>query len=82
MTHHADSSLYHLFKRRGLTRSRRQFSSEWLGAAPNYIALRGCRAPSPDVLVNLFQKLCRKGAFILAARVALMILWPSRGSRQ
>lgn len=82
MTDRAESSLYHLFERRGLTRSRRNFSAEWLGGAPNYLALREYRPPSLEVLVLLFQKLCREGAFILAARVAVMILWPSRGSRQ
>jgi hypothetical protein len=82
MPNRADSSLYHLFERRGLTRSRRHFSAEWLGTAPNYLALRGRRPPSTEVLVTLFQKLWRRGAFVLAARVGLMILWPSRGSRQ
>lgn len=74
MPNRPDSSLYHLFAARGLTHSRRHFSSDWLGAAPNYMALRRDRPPSKDVLVALFQKLWRRGAYILAARVAWIIL--------
>jgi hypothetical protein len=81
MTNHADSSLYRLFERRGLTRSRRHFSADWLGAAPNYMALRRDRPPSTDVLVALFQKLWRRGAFILATQVAWIILRSTGGAR-
>lgn len=81
MPNRADSSLYHLFERRGLTNSRRHFSTDWLGAAPNYMALRRDRPPSTDVLVALFQKLWHRGAFTLAARVAWIILCPPGRSR-
>lgn len=75
MTKHADLSLYHLFERRGLTRSHRHFSATWLSAAPNYMALRGTRSPSADVLIGLFQRLWREGRLLLAVRVGWTILW-------
>lgn len=81
MTNHADISLYHLFKRRGLTRSHRHFSTAWLGVAPNYMALRGSRPPSADVLVGLFQKLWREGRFLLAVKVSWTILWMPESPR-
>lgn len=81
MTDHADSSLYHLFERRGLTHSRRHFSAKWLGAAPNYMALRGGRPPSTDVLVALFQKLWGQGRFLLAVKVGWTLLWPPEAQR-
>ncbi len=74
-------SIYHLFERRGLTRSHRHFSAEWLGAAPNYLALRGPRLPSVEVLVRLFQKLWRQGRLLLAIRVGWTILWMPEADR-
>ena len=81
MKNHADISLYHLFKRSGLTTSQRRFSVEWLGAAPNYIALRGARLPSPDVLIGLFQRLWREGRLLLAIKVGWTILWLPEAAR-
>lgn len=81
MTHHADISIYHLFERRGLTRSHRHFSSVWLGAAPNYMALRGARPPSADVLVGLFQRLWRENRLLLAMQVGWTILWLPEAAR-
>lgn len=72
---HADNSLYHLFLERGLTRSRRHFSHHWLGAAENYVALRGERGPSANALIGLFQRLWRQGRLLLAIRVGWTILW-------
>lgn len=81
MTHHADISIYHLFHKRGLTRSHRHFSSEWLGAAENYMALRGERGPSANNLVSLFQRLWREGRFTLAIKVGWTILWMPEAAR-
>lgn len=81
MKNRTDLSLYHLFKRSGLTTSQRRFSVDWLGAAPNYVALRGTRSPSADVLVGLFQKLWREGRLLLAIRVGWTILWMPEASR-
>lgn len=81
MTHHADISIYHLFHRRGLTRSHRHFSSHWLGAAENYMALRGDRGPSANTLIGLFQTLWRGGRLLLAVKVGWTILWMPESSR-
>ena len=81
MTNHADISIYRLFLKRGLTRSRRHFSTEHLGAAPNYLVLRGERGPSAKALIGLFQKLWRQGRLLLAIRVGWTILWMPEGQR-
>lgn len=81
MTHHADISIYHLFYQRGLTRSHRHFSSHWLGAAENYMALRGDRGPSANTLIRLFQTLWRGGRLLLAVKVGWAILWMPEPSR-
>ena len=82
MKNHADLSFYHLFKRSGLTTSQRRFSVDWLGAAPNYIALRGTRPPSPDVLIGLFQRLWAQGRLTIAIRVAWTVLWLPEEARR
>ena len=82
MKNHADPSLYHLFKRNGLTTSQRRFSVDWLGAAPNYVALRGPRPPSADVLIGLFQRLWARGRLTLAIRVAWAVLWLPEEARR
>ena len=74
-------SIYHLFHQRGLTRSHRHFSSHWLGAAENYMALRGDRGPSANTLLGLFQRLWREGRLLLAIKVGWTILWMSEGAR-
>ena len=66
---------YHPLARRGLTTSRRDYSSYYLGMAENYACLRGERTPSPTALINLFRRLWEERHFILAARVAWAILW-------
>lgn len=81
MTSHADISIYHHFHQRGLTRSQRHFSTEYLEAAPNYLALRGDREASPNVLIGLFQKLWREGRLLLAIKVGWTILWMPEAAR-
>lgn len=76
-----DSSIYRAFVVRGLTTSRRHFSSEWLGTAENYLCIRGSRGPSADVLVGLFQKVWREGRLLLAVRVGWTILWMAETER-
>jgi hypothetical protein len=78
---HAAISIYRLFHQRGLTTSQRRFSVDWLGAAPNYIALRGARPPSADVLIGLFQRLWREGRLLLAIKVGWIILWMPESAR-
>ncbi len=76
-----DQPIYHLFLTRGLTRSRRDFSSRWLNSAENYLALRGERGPSANTMIGLFQKLWREGRLLLAIRVGWTILWMPEASR-
>ena len=71
----SDISLYHHFRTRGLTRSRRHFSSHYLNSAENYLSLRGERGPSANTLIGLFQQLWRQGRLLLAVRVGWTILW-------
>lgn len=66
--------IYHYFLKRGLTDSRRHFSSAWLGRAENYLCLRAGREASADALVELFQTLVREGKLVLAVRVAWAVL--------
>lgn len=75
-------NIYHYFLKRGLTDSRRHFSSAWLGRAENYLCLRGERGPSADALIALFQTLWREGRFMLAARVAWAVLWHPEEARR
>ena len=49
--------VYNATKERGLVRSRRQFSREYLGRAPNYAADRGFGRCSAGALVSLFRRL-------------------------
>jgi hypothetical protein len=77
----ADISIYHLFKRTGLTTSRRRFSADWLNSAENYLALRGERGPSANVLIGLFQRLWREGRILLAVRIGWTILWMPEAQR-
>lgn len=74
--------IYHYFRERGLTDSRRHFSSAWLGRAENYMCLRSGREASPDALIELFQTLWREGQFALAFRVGWAVLWLTPEARR
>lgn len=68
-------NIYQELSRKGLTSSQRDFSSYYCGMAENYTSLRGDRGPSKTALVHLFRRLWSEGHLILAARVALVVLW-------
>lgn len=74
--------IYHHFFERGLTDSRRHFSSAWLGRAENYMCLRSGREASADALVELFQTLVREGRLMLAIRVGWAVLWLKSEARR
>ncbi|WEK41161.1 MAG: hypothetical protein P0Y50_06025 [Candidatus Brevundimonas colombiensis] len=74
--------IYHYFLERGLTDSRRHFSSAWLGRAENYLCLRAGREASADALIELFQTLVREGKLVLAVRVAWAVLWMKPEARR
>ena len=49
--------IYEAAKARGLARSRRQFSQELLGMAPNYAADTGLARCSARAILNLYRRL-------------------------
>jgi len=65
----------------GLVTSRRKLSTEWLGAAPNYVCLRGDRLPSDSAMLHLIRKLLERRRYILAAQVMRMLVWPEHPDR-
>ena len=71
----ADLAIRDELTRRNLTWSLRDYSSHYLGMAPNYACLRGDRGPSERALINLFRRLWEERHYILAARVAWTILF-------
>lgn len=70
-----DQNIYHQLARRCLTTSQRDFSRYYLGMADNYACLRGDRPPSERAMINLFRRLWDERHYILAAKVAWLILW-------
>ncbi len=59
--------IYEVAKARGLARSRRQFSQELLGMAPNYAADTGLARCSAGALLNLYKRLGETGHAALQA---------------
>lgn len=51
------TDIYEALKSRGLTRSRRHFSRDFLGMAENYSADTGLARCSADALLNLHRRL-------------------------
>ncbi len=51
------NDIYEAAKARGLARSRRQFSQELLGMAPNYAADTGLARCSARAILNLYRRL-------------------------
>ena len=49
--------IYQVAKTRGLARSRRQFSQELLGMAPNYASDTGLARCSARAILNLYRRL-------------------------
>lgn len=72
----AGIDLYPLFLARGLVRSKREFSRDWCGAAPNYLCLRGDRQLPDHIILRILRRLIRERRFVLAAYVARELLWP------
>ena len=55
------NDIYEATRTRGLTRSRRQFSIEFLRMAPNYAADTGLTRCSAEALLNLYKRLGETG---------------------
>lgn len=77
----AGIDLYHLLRSRGLTHSRRHFSREWCGAAPNYACLRGARQLPDHIVLHIIRRLIKERRFILAGYVMRQLLWPETPER-
>lgn len=68
-------ALYHYLARKKVTWSRRDASSYLFGMNPSYLAQRGDRELSERALINLFRRLWEERRYLLAARVACVVLW-------
>ena len=66
--------IYEIARERGLVRSRRQFSREYLGRAANYISDTGLERCSAGALVNLFRRLGEAGQVDLQAEAFTRLL--------
>ena len=55
------NDIYEATRTRGLTRSRRQFSIEFLRMRPNYAADTGLARCSAEALLNLYKRLGETG---------------------
>ena len=60
--------IYEAVKARGLARSRRQFSAELLGMAPNYASDTGLARCSARAILNLYRRLGELRQMDLQAR--------------
>ncbi len=59
--------IYEAALRRGIARSKREFSTTFLGRAPNYLADRGRGGCSVGALLNLYRSLGERGQADLQA---------------
>jgi hypothetical protein len=66
--------IYAAARARGLAASRRWFSREFLGRAPNYLADRGEGWCSAGALLNLYRRLGEAGQTDLQARAFARLL--------
>lgn len=69
------TDIYSTFLKRGLTTSQRHFSTHWCDRAPNYLALGG--GLSEGAMIAVFRKLVAEGRWLMAFRVAHMVLFDS-----
>ena len=68
--------IYQLLLKRGLTTSQRDFSTHYAGKSPSYLATT--QSLSEGAMVAVFRKLMEEGRWLLAWRVAHMILFGRR----
>ncbi|MGK7867202.1 hypothetical protein [Falsiroseomonas sp. E2-1-a20] len=71
--------IYEAARERGLVRSGRQFSTEFLGMASNYAADTGFDRCSPAALLNLHRRLGEVGQADLQAIVGQQLLGVEAG---
>jgi len=68
--------IYQLLLKRGLTTSQRDFSTHYAGKSPSYLATT--QSLSEGAMVAVFRKLMEEGRWLLAWRVARIILFGQR----
>jgi hypothetical protein len=74
--------LFNLMASRGLTRSRRHFSTELLGTAHNYATSNRSGRPSDSAMLHLIRWLYDRHRYILAIYCLQMLVWPNRPDRK
>ncbi len=73
--------IYEAARRRGLTRSKREFSEAYLGRAVNYLADRRAERCSAGALLNLYKRLGEAGhADLQALAFARLLDAETRGN--
>jgi len=70
------NDIYNILLKRGLTTSQRDFSTYWVGKSPSYLATTG--GLSDGAMIAVFRKLIEEGRWLLAWRVARMVLFGRR----
>ena len=74
--------LFNLMAKSGLTRSRRHFSVELLGAAHNYATSNRDGRPSDSAMLHLIRWLYARRRYVLAIYCLQMLVWPDRPDRK
>ena len=67
------NDIYETLKKHGLTTSQRDFSRRWAGRSASYLATT--QALSEGAMIVVFRKLLAEGRWLLALRVARMVLF-------
>jgi hypothetical protein len=68
--------IYETLLKRGLTTSQRDFSTHYAGKSPSYFATT--QALSEGAMIAVFRKLLEERRWLLAIRVARMVLFGRR----
>jgi hypothetical protein len=66
------NNIYETLRKHGLTTSQRDFSRRWAGRSPSYLATMN--TPSERVMIAVLRKLIAERRWLLALRVAHMML--------
>ncbi|OHB29775.1 MAG: hypothetical protein A2790_07715 [Phenylobacterium sp. RIFCSPHIGHO2_01_FULL_69_31] len=70
------NDLYSTFKKLGLTASERDFSRRWAGRSASYLATT--KTLSDGAMITVFRRLIEERRWLLALRVARMVLFGPR----
>ena len=69
-------NIYETLRKHGLTTSQRDFCIRYASKSPSYLATTG--ALSESAMIAVFRKLIAEGRWLLAMRVARMVLFGRR----